>query len=139
MSRSSVADAIEAAEKILPGHCAPEGEEDPRWQAIIKVEDFVEDEPDAIWSFILRWGVSDDDDLRTAIGVLLLEHLLEHHFARFFPLVERAARKNPKFADTFLRCWKLGKAKEEHNSSRFEALRLECEKAKKRRRSSATT
>ncbi len=132
MSSSSVAEAIEAAEKILPGHCAPEGAEDPRWQAIIKVEDFLVDEPDAIWPFIVRWGVNDDEDLRTAIGVLLLEHLLEHHFERFFSRVEQEVRRNPQFADTFLRCWKLGKAKELRNSRRFKALRLECRKAGKR-------
>jgi hypothetical protein len=60
-----VSDAIAAAERILPGKAAAEGSRDPRWQAIIAIEDFVEEEPDAIWSFILRWGSNPDEDLRT--------------------------------------------------------------------------
>jgi hypothetical protein len=125
---TDVWDAIKAAEEILPGRAAAEGESDPRWQAIMNIEDFMQEDPDAIWPFILRWGVNDDEDLRAAIGVLLLEHLLEYHFVRFFPMVEEAARKSPLFADTFLKCWKLGQAEEEGNSERFEALRLACKR-----------
>jgi hypothetical protein len=33
----TVADAIAHAETILPGTAAPDGEKDPRWQAIIAV------------------------------------------------------------------------------------------------------
>jgi hypothetical protein len=131
-SRLRAADAQNAtnnAESILPGQAAPEGKSDPRWQAIMQIGDFVEEEPDEIWRFILRWGVSDDADLRAAIGVLLLERLLEHHFVRFFALVEETARKNPNFADTFLRCWKLGQAEEQGNSERFEVLQSECKRA----------
>lgn len=123
-------EAIKQAESILPGHAAPEGENDLRWQAIMRIEDFIEEEPDAIWPFILRWGTSDDEDLRTAIGVLLLEHLLGYHFPRFFPLVEDSVRRSPHLADTFLRCWKMGQAKEPVNSERFDALQVECRNAK---------
>ena len=38
----TVQEAIEAAEKVLPGEVAPPGETDPRWQAIMLIEDFVE-------------------------------------------------------------------------------------------------
>src|SRR5579863_8178501 len=48
--------AIEAAEKILPGEVAPDGEEDPRWQAIMLIEDIVETELEAILPFVLKWG-----------------------------------------------------------------------------------
>jgi hypothetical protein len=114
--------AIEAAEGILPGEVAPDGEEDPRWQAIMLIEEFVEAEPEAILPFVLKWGSHEQEDLRTAIAVLLVEHLLEFHFDLVFPRIEKASLESTLFADTFLRAWKLGQAKEPHNSTRFEAL-----------------
>jgi hypothetical protein len=126
-----VSQAIERAERILPGQAAAEGESDPRWQAIMLIEDFIEEEPDSIWPFILRWGVNHDEDLRTAIGVLLLEDLLEHHFARFFPLVEEATRRNSNFANTFRKCWKLGQAAENGNAEAFDALQSQCRNVKR--------
>jgi hypothetical protein len=36
----TVRQAILEAEAILPGRAAPEGESDPRWQAIIAVSEF---------------------------------------------------------------------------------------------------
>jgi hypothetical protein len=122
-----VGDAIKSAEELLPGHAAPEGKSDPRWQAIMKIEDFVEEEPDTIWSFIVRGGNSTDKDLRTAVATLLLEHLLEYHFDRYFPQVEEAAQNDVLFADTFLRCWKLGQAAGAGNAELFEALKAECQ------------
>ena len=73
---ATVQEAIRAADAVLPGRAAPEGAEDPRWQAIIAVGRFLESEPDAVWQFIQRWGVHADDDLRMAIATCLLEHLL---------------------------------------------------------------
>ena len=123
-------DAIASAECILPGEAAHEDTRDPRWQAIIAVGHFIQEEPDAIWSFILRWGNSSDEDLRTAVATCLLEHLLEYHFSRFFPQVEEAVRGNAVLADTFSRCWKLGQAKEEDNAKRFDGLQAECRKVR---------
>jgi len=119
----SVQEAIEAAEKILPGEVAPAGQKDPRWQAIMLIEDFIEDEPEAILPFVLKWGVHEQEDLRWAIACLLLEHLLEFHFELIFPRVQEAAIANPLFADTFLKTSKLGQAKKERNSNLFDALR----------------
>jgi len=120
---NSVHEAIEAAERILPGEAAPDGQEDPRWQAIMLIEDFVEDQPEEILRFVLKWGSHQQEDLRSAIACLLLENLLKVHFESLFSRVEEAAKVNPLFADTFLKCWKLGRAKEEANSTRFDALR----------------
>jgi hypothetical protein len=119
----SVQEAMEAAEKILPGEVAPDGQEDPRWQAIMLIEYFVEDEPEAILPFVLKWGVHEQEDLRSAIACLLLENLLKFHFELIFPRVQEAATANRLFADTFLKSWKRGQAKEEANSIRFDALR----------------
>jgi hypothetical protein len=123
-------DAIKSAEEILPGHAAAEGKTDPRWQAIIKVEDFIRDEPDAIWPFIVRWGSHADEDLRTAVATCLLEHLLQHHFERFFPRLEEEVQSNALLADTFSRCWKLGQAAGGGNTRRFEDLQAKCRRIK---------
>ena len=114
--------AIAAAEAVLPGHAAPDGEEDPRWQAMIAIADFLADEPEPICGFILRWGSHPDADLQSAVASCLLEHLLELHFTQFFPEVEAQVHRNAVFADTFSRCWKFGQADEAPNSSRFDAL-----------------
>jgi hypothetical protein len=115
--------AIAVAERILPGKPAPDGAYDIRWQALMKIEDFIEFEPDAIWPFVLKWGCYEDEDLRAAVATLLLEHLLEYHFDLIFPKVESAVRSNSLFAKTFKICWKLGEAKESERSERFDRLR----------------
>ena len=118
----SVHDAIAKAEEVLPGHVAPDGEIDPRWQAIIAVGDFIETEPETVWSFILRWGGHPDQDLRTAIATCLLEHLLELHFDNFIGRVEQHARADGLFADTVSRCWKFGESEETDRAERFDRL-----------------
>jgi hypothetical protein len=128
----SVWETIAEAEAILPGQAAPDGEDDPRWQAIIKIAEFIQEEPEAVWVFILRWGGHNDEDLRAAIATMLLEHLLEYHFADFFPRVTIAVQENALFGDTFRRCWKLGQSNEGGNAEHFERLRKECRIVKKR-------
>src|SRR5262245_38109410 len=93
----TVQEAIAAADAILPGHAAPAGEIDQRWQAIIKIGEFIEDEPEAVWAFIVRWGPSSDSDLRAAIATCLLEHLLEYHFDAFIARVEHGAHADALF------------------------------------------
>jgi hypothetical protein len=58
----SIQAALVAAERLLP---AADGTEDPRWQAIIEVDLFAKQEPEAIWPFVMKWG-SHDEDLRSA-------------------------------------------------------------------------
>jgi hypothetical protein len=117
-----VQDAIAAADAVLPGHAAPDGEIDPRWQAIITVGKFIESEPEAVWSFVRRWGSSPDADLRDALATCVLEHLLEFHFEQFFPPMEGVARTDPLFADTVSRCWKFGQCAEPGCAERFDRL-----------------
>jgi hypothetical protein len=57
----SVRETIAEVEAILPGKAAPDGELDPRWQGIMRIEDFIPEEPDAVWAFILRWGCHEDE------------------------------------------------------------------------------
>jgi hypothetical protein len=118
----TVQETIAQAEAILPGRVAPEGETDARWQAVIAVADFIETDPEEVWSFILRWGCSEDEDLRAAIATCALEHLLEHHFDRFIARVEDAARGNPLFASTVSSCWKFGQSEEPTRAARLDRL-----------------
>lgn len=120
----SVFEAIRAAEALLPGE--PSSEIDPRWQAIIVVERFVESSPEPVWEFVRRWGSHPQEDLRDAIATLLLEHLLEHHFEAIFPRVEAATAADALFADLFLRCWKFGQSELPANAAKFDELRNRC-------------
>jgi hypothetical protein len=118
----TVDQAIEEAEAILPGQAVDVGK-DPRWQAIIRLEPYIASDPEAIWAFCLRWGASDDPDLRAAVATCLLEHLLEHHFEAIFPRVEAAVAHDPRFADCFSRCWAFDPALAPENRRRFERLK----------------
>jgi hypothetical protein len=118
----SVQEAIRSANAVLPGEPVDTAE-DPRWQAIIAIGEFIESEPGEVWTFIRRWGGHVQEDLRDAIATCLLEHLLEHHFAVYFPYVEQAALADPLFGDTLLRCWPLGEVEHPENAGRFAALR----------------
>ena len=121
-SPKELKNTIRRAERILPGKPAPDGENDPRWQAIIKIEDFVETQPEAVWAFVRRWGKHPDPDLRSAIATLVLEHLLQYHFDFIFPSVENEVRASERFKDTLKRCWKLGQAKKPRNAAKIDRL-----------------
>ena len=115
----SVAAAIRATERILPGRAARKGAIDPRWQAIIDVGAFAPSHPDEVWVFVAKWGRHRSSDLRAAIATCVLEHLLEHHFRRIFPRAADLARINRNFARTLAMCWLLGQAKRPTNAKVF--------------------
>ena len=117
----TVHDAIRNANSLLPGTPVDVGE-DPRWQAIIEIGQYLESQPQPVWEFICRWGAFPQDDLRNAIASCLLEHILEHHFLEYFPRVEEMVSAEPSFAYTFLQCWQFGQAEEPDNSKRWQAL-----------------
>ena len=122
--------AIARAERILPGTPAAEGKRDPRWQAIIRVGEFVETQPEAVWQFAQRWGKHAQADLRTAVATCLLEHLLEHHFELLFPRVRRAALESVRFAETFRSCWWFGQAKAPRNTARVKRLESQLRRSR---------
>jgi hypothetical protein len=117
--------AIEQAEVILPGTAAPEGEQDPRWQAIIAIGEFVEDEPEAVWAFVERWGAYPDEDLCATIATCLMEHLLEYHFNVVFPQMASLARTNRDFAKMVEQCSLFGEAERPENAIQFKRLKAE--------------
>lgn len=125
MNYANVHNAIAAAEALLPGQPAAEGEIDARWQAIIEVGAFIDHEPRAVWDFVARWGRHKQADLRMAIATCLLEHLLEHHFDLIFPRVEALAQDDGNFADTFQMCSAFGQSEQPRNHKRWARLREE--------------
>lgn len=125
-----VHDAIERANSLLPGSPSPDGENDPRWQAIIAIGEYVASYPDDVWTFVSRWGCHEQDDIRDAVATCLLEHLLEHHFELIFPRVSQEVGSNRRFADTFCRCWKFGQSEIPENAAQFDTLIERCRDAR---------
>jgi hypothetical protein len=119
----TIIQAIKRAERLLPGTPVPQGKKDPRWQAIILIGNYIENYPDEVWQFVEKWGSHPSQDLRSAIATCLLEHLLEYHFDRIFPLVEEASLRSKRFAKTFGYCSKFGQTLEPKNQKRIGALR----------------
>ena len=116
----TIEDAIRRAERLLPeGRPAADGAPDERWQAIIAVGAFLEQDPDAVWQFARRWGAHEEADIRTAIATCLLEHLLEERFEVMLPRIEAEVRRTPVFADTVRRCWAFGQAATPPNQARL--------------------
>jgi hypothetical protein len=84
---------------------------DCRWQAIIVVGEFIEENPEGVWEVICEYGVFDDEDMRTAVATVLLEHLLEYHFSVYFPRLKGKIKDGSSLlADTLSRCWAFGQA-----------------------------
>ena len=125
-------EVIARAESVLIHPPSPQGQIDPRWLALIDVGDLIPHHPGDVWPFILRWGSHPDDDVRAAVAACLLEHLLEHHFEAYFPLVQQAVM-DPLFADTLSLCWKYGQAEIPANSARFDGLIREAAARRERR------
>jgi hypothetical protein len=119
---STVSDAIQYANKILPGVAAPDGEIDPRWHAIIAVSEYLESDPEPVWEFAAQWGQCSDPDLQSGIATCILEHLLEHHFDFVFPRAAELARANATFAETLRLCWSYGQAEISHNRRALKML-----------------
>ncbi len=119
----SIKQVITKAERLLPGIPVPEGQTDPRWQAIIEVGEHIESEPQDVWLFIRKWGMHPSEDIRTAVVTCLLEHLLEYHFEEYFPKVRIACRQSKRFASTFRMCAKFGQSNELENSKAFDELK----------------
>ena len=90
---------------------------------MIRLAEFIPTDPEPVWMFCQRWGQSPDADLRAGVATCLLEHLLEHHFAAFFPRVEAEVQWHPLFADCFAYCWPIGEAEAPQNRRRFDALK----------------
>jgi len=64
-----------------------DSENNCRWQAAIVVGMNIEPAPDEAWQIVCEHGNSEDEDMRSAMATILLEHLLEHDFYKYFALI----------------------------------------------------
>jgi hypothetical protein len=71
----------------LAGTMIEDGNNQCRWQSLIVIGESIETHPDAVWEIVNKYGDSQDEDMRTAIANVLLEHLLQFDFDRYFTLV----------------------------------------------------
>src|SRR5437870_5080329 len=76
MRRECDAGNIDAKFLQLATDLLAEKDPDCRWQSAIVISEFIDTAPEKVWDVIVRYSDSDDPDLRTAIGTVLLEHLL---------------------------------------------------------------
>lgn len=98
-------------------------DENIRWQAAIALGCYCENDPSLIWPLVVKWGSSENDDVRAAISTCVLEHILEYHFEEYFyKLSEIVQSGNIYFRDSLKICYKLGQAKLPHNSKSFDRL-----------------
>jgi hypothetical protein len=99
MRRECDAGKVDAQFLPLATDLLPDTDNDCRWQAAIVIGEFIDTAPDKVWDVIVEHSDSNDADLRTAVGTVLLEHLLQRHGARFRPLVDQLAHRSPRFAE----------------------------------------
>ena len=99
----SVDTAIERAKATLA--CAPvEQGQDPRWQGIIDLGEYLQSEPQRIWTFIEELHDIQDEDLRSALATCLLEHLIEEH-PDYREKAEHLASRSVEFRRMLEMCW----------------------------------
>ncbi len=76
-----------------------------RWVSLHVVSELIETQPDLVWKIVSQYGDSKDDDMRTAIAVILLEHLLDYDFDKYFPKVKKEIQRGRlRFIDTLSLC-----------------------------------
>ncbi|MFN9730874.1 MAG: hypothetical protein ACK59M_10490 [Pseudomonadota bacterium] len=98
-------------------------DEKRRWSAAVAAGELIATQPDVVWRLVLAHGSSPSEDLRMAIATCVLEHLLEHHFEVYFPLIEAEVRSgNALLRDTLGMCWKFGQAECPANARRWDEL-----------------
>ena len=99
-----------------------------RWQAAIALGEFCQTDPEAIWPLTVKWGSSNDADVRAAVGTCVLEHILEYHFSTYFPKVTRLIYdRKPKFCgyiSHLLEVRQCRSAGKQHSVGRFETMSL---------------
>ncbi len=81
-----------------------ERDEDPRWQAVIDLGEYLQSEPERIWSFIEELHEPQDEDLRSALATCLLEHLTEE-YPTYRAKAEHLAARSPEFRQMLEMCW----------------------------------
>lgn len=98
-------------------------ESEKRWKIAVELTDLAMSDPEALWPLIVKYGSSEDEDVRDQIATCALEHLMEGHFCKFIERIEALCRiPNLNFLDTLKRCWVLGEAEKPENTKRLEKI-----------------
>lgn len=98
-------------------------DEKARWDAAVAAGELIADRPQDVWSIVKKYGSIDNPDLRTAVATCILEHLLQHHFDDYFPLLEKEIEGgNLLLGETFSECWKFGESDLPQNSVLWDEL-----------------
>jgi hypothetical protein len=91
-----------------------------RWQATIVIGEFIEANPDRVWSIARDLATSANADIRTASTTVLLEHLLEYHPSKMIPRFRAELRSgNRRFRKSVAGCGNFGDSR---NHARIQAL-----------------
>jgi hypothetical protein len=61
--------------------------------------------PERAWPLVVRWGTTENEDIRKLIASWALWPLLDKHYDKYFPLAEQLALDNPFFAEALLSCF----------------------------------
>jgi hypothetical protein len=89
-----------------------------RWQAAIVVGESIATDPDAVWQVVLECGEPKDADMRSAIAFVLLEHLLESDFDRYFSLLREEVREGRRWLlDVLSMCCLFGEDAEDRKKT----------------------
>ena len=83
-----------------------------RWQASIVVGDFIDSDPEAVWSVVDRFIRRGETRGSDALSLCVVEHLLEQDFQRYFPRLKALWHDGHDLAKELLEyCWAFGDAK----------------------------
>jgi len=82
-----------------------DADNDCRWQGLIIVGEYIPTQALAVWEIIANYGESQDEDMRTGIACVLLEHLLEQDERTYRPMAEALAARSSLFYKTLGICW----------------------------------
>jgi hypothetical protein len=94
-----------------------------RWRLFALLGDLVESHPRELWPIVERWGAARSPEIRSAVGVCLLEHLLENRFDRGLSRVSRILEAGGRrFAFTVRCAYRLGEAARPRNRKALDDL-----------------
>src|SRR5690242_12677743 len=98
--------------------------EKDRWAGAADLGEYVFARPEQAWPLVVEFGSSALEDMRAAIATCVLEHILEHHFDTYFPMLvsEIEQSDNHYLADTLSYCSKFGQAREFSRATRWDSL-----------------
>lgn len=72
-----------------------------RWRTFLLVGEYIRDFPSKVWPFIVKYGAVPNKDIRNGVASCLLEHILEYHYDKYLPEVEKLLFSNKNYIYIF--------------------------------------